>query len=160
MRQFKLTFIVTLLLLSSHVLGQKDSQRTFQIDTLDTYGDSTLVKITFLENNNIKKICNAFLLADCMQLPRIILFGRGYFKKKTYAPIIIPHGLTTEYKTDGKTILTTFQNGKKVKTTYLDKNSNEISEKEFKADEPLVFICVTQVGYSHLILRDKKKGCP
>ncbi len=150
---------MTLLLLTLYVRGQKNSHNTFRIDTLDTHGDSTLVKITYLENNNIKEICNAFLLADCMQLPRIVLFGRGYLKKKTYAPIVIPHGKTIEYKTNGKSIITNSQYGKKVKTVYLDKNSIEISEEEFNVDEPKRFICVSQIGYSHLVLADNKKIC-
>lgn len=159
MRHIKLSCIITFLLFTNIVFGQKSSHSTFCIDTLGMQGDSTLVKITYFENNTIREICNAFLLPGCIRMPRIIVMGRAYFYSKIYAPVVIPHGQTIENKSNGKRIISDYQYGKKIKSIYLDKNSIEISKNEFDADEPLRFICVTPIGYAHLVFPGKRKKC-
>lgn len=159
MAHIKSLFIITFLLLTHFVHGQKDSRSTFCIDTLGVHGDSTLVKITYFDNNSVREICNAFLLHSCIRMPRIVVIGRGYFYSNIYAPVVIPHGLTIENKSNGKKIISDYQYGKKIKSIYLDKNSIEISKNEFDADEPLRFICVTPIGFAHLVFPGKRKKC-
>jgi hypothetical protein len=148
----KTLILISGLLLSLNIAGQekKDIYRISRIDTLESNGDSVLVKITELRNEVLFSEKIGFIFPGSIKLPRY-RFAHNIFKTRVPVLRFVRHGISKEYTFQGNLRQDVYSMGSIVSTQYYS-DKKELINREQYFDYSLTVGPCGRIGGEYFIL--------